>query len=102
MSNGIDFNYASEETFKITATLDLRSLDLLIEALKPRTEEDRYARRAVEDLEAVRKRALSRPRRCSGSGSSSWTSKPTGAASVAPPSTKETHHVQRRTPPPQR
>ena len=58
MSNGIEFNYASEETFKITATLDLRSLDLLIEALKPRTEEDRYARWAVEDLEAVRKRAL--------------------------------------------
>jgi hypothetical protein len=58
MSNGIDFNYASEETFKITATLDLRSLDKLIEALKPRAEEDRYARRAVEDLEAVRKRAL--------------------------------------------
>ena len=58
MSNGIEFSYASEETFKITATLDLRSLDLLIEALKPRTEEDRYARRAVEDLEAVRKRAL--------------------------------------------
>ena len=58
MSNGIDFNYASEETFKITATLDLRSLDLLIEALLPRAEEDRYARRAVEDLEAVRRDAL--------------------------------------------
>ena len=58
MSNGIEFSYASEETFKIVAVLELRSLDLLIEALKPRTEEDRYARRAVEDLEAVRKRAL--------------------------------------------
>jgi hypothetical protein len=58
MSNGIEFSYASEETLKIVAVLELRSLDLLIEALKPRTEEDRYARRAVEDLEAVRKRAL--------------------------------------------
>ena len=58
MSNGIEFSYASEETLKIVAVLELRSLDLLIEALKPRTEEDRYARWAVEDLEAVRKRAL--------------------------------------------
>lgn len=58
MSNGIEFSYASEETLKIVAVLELRALDLLIEALKPRTEEDRYARRAVEDLEAVRKRAL--------------------------------------------
>ena len=58
MSNGIEFSYASEETFKIVAVLELRSLDLLIEALLPRAEEDRYARRAVEDLEAVRKRAL--------------------------------------------
>ena len=58
MSNGIEFSYASEETFKIVAVLELRSLDLLIEALKPRTEEDRYARRAVEDLEAVRRDAL--------------------------------------------
>ena len=58
MSNGIEFSYASEETLKVVAVLELRSLDLLIEALKPRTEEDRYARRAVEDLEAVRKRAL--------------------------------------------
>ena len=58
MSNGIEFSYASEETLKIVAVLELRALDLLIEALKPRAEEDRYARRAVEDLEAVRKRAL--------------------------------------------
>ena len=58
MSNGIKFSYASEETFEIVVVLELRSLDLLIEALKPRTEEDRYARRAVEDLEAVRRDAL--------------------------------------------
>jgi hypothetical protein len=58
MSKGITFSYASEETFDIVVVLELRSLDLLIEALKPRTEEDRYARRAVEDLEDVRKRAL--------------------------------------------
>lgn len=58
MSNGIEFSYASEETFKIVAVLELRSLDLLIEALLPRAEEDRYARRAVEDLEAVRRDAL--------------------------------------------
>jgi hypothetical protein len=58
MSNGIEFSYVSEETIKVVAVLELRAIDLLIEALKPRTEEDRYARRAVEDLEAVRKRAL--------------------------------------------
>ena len=58
MSNGITFSYASEETFEIVAVIDLRSLDLLIEALLPRAEEDRYARRAVEDLEAVRRDAL--------------------------------------------
>jgi len=58
MSNGIEFSYASEETLKIVTVLELRALDLLIKALKPRTEEDHYARRAVEDLEAVRKSAL--------------------------------------------
>jgi hypothetical protein len=58
MSNGIEFSYASEETFKIVTAIELRALDLLIEALKPRIEEDRYARRAVEDLEAVRRNAL--------------------------------------------
>lgn len=58
MSKGITFSYASEETFEIVAVLDLQSLDLLIKALKPRTEEDHYARRAVEDLEALRRDAL--------------------------------------------
>lgn len=58
MSNGIEFSYASEETLKVVAVIELRSLDLLIEALKPRTEEDRYARRALEDLEALRRDAL--------------------------------------------
>lgn len=58
MSNGIEFSYASEETLKVVAVLELRALDGLIEALKPRTEEDRYARRALEDLEALRRDAL--------------------------------------------
>lgn len=58
MSNGIEFSYVSEETLKVVAVLELRALDLLIEALKPRTEEDRYARRALEDLEALRRAAL--------------------------------------------
>ena len=58
MSNGIEFSYVSEETLKVVAVLELRALDLLIEALKPRTEEDRYARRALEDLEALRRDAL--------------------------------------------
>lgn len=58
MSNGIEFSYASEETLKVVAVLELRALDRLIEALKPRTEEDRCARRALEDLEALRRDAL--------------------------------------------